>query len=768
MIHPHVLSLIGKTPLVSLTRLNPRPQVQLAAKLEEFNPGGSIKDRVALAMIEQAEASGLLTSGKMILEATSGNTGIGLAMVCAVKGYQLTLLMPESASEERKRVMLAFGARIRLTPGHLGTDGAIEEAYRLAREEPHSYVLMDQFNNPASIAAHYQTTAQEIWDQTEGQVTHVVACMGTTGTVMGLARRLKELNPEICIVAVEPYAGHKIQGLKNMQESYPPGIYDKHAPDLILNVEDEVAFDLCRKLASQEGIFAGMSCGAALAGALQVASQLESGLVVMIFPDSGIRYLSTTLFAPPQEQGLRVRDLKQRKAVVLRPEKDGLRLFTPGPGLDQWADVGAWRRIVLLDVAARFQRQKGIRAEAVVGVADLDDRAVSAARAAGKTLDESGREVLAGLAGLAGLLGVGDHVRFVAASGCFSALLQICRKLLSKGLGYEKLRSVYFDVQRDKDYGTLLGVDLEKLRTGMTVDLDGYVKDNPRDFTLLKRTSLADLKDGYFLQTEWGNVRPSWYLQMAGAALESPTTGLALVLADETHHFPHLDNLSAIWRLGAGFQPQAWITAQGAIVPQPGQACAATSFLRDGEHPKALRFWLLSGSYHKPLQCSADSFSMWAKNWNRIQQTLVRLQPLVQAKSQEQVGSSVGQMLFSLKKAFADCMENDLNLPGFWPDLFQFCKEINTAVSQGRLNPAEALACVDLLRNLDEVLGLLDWSIAPCSLDEVPADVRELLAQRETARRQKNFTEADRLRANIEAAGYRLQDTSEETLLFCL
>jgi cysteinyl-tRNA synthetase len=765
MIHPNVLSLIGQTPLVALQRLNPFAHVRIAVKLEENNPGGSVKDRVALAMIEQAESTGRLTPDKTVLEATSGNTGIGLAMVCAVKGYSLLLLMPESASEERKQVLLAYGAKIRLTPGHLGTDGAIEEAYRLAREEPERYVLVDQFNNPASVTAHYRTTAQEIWDQTEGQVTHAVACLGTSGTIMGLSKRLKELNPAIRIVAVEPYAGHKIQGLKNMQESYPPGIYDKRTPDMILNVEDEAAFELCRKLAVQEGIFAGMSSGAALAGALQLASNLESGLVVVIFPDGGTRYLSTPLFAQPQKQGLRVHDLKKRLDVTLQPEKDRLRMFTPGPGLDQWADAAAWRRIVLLDVAARFQGQKGVRTEVTVGVADLDDRAVSTARTAGKSLQETGRDSLARMGELAALLGIGDHVRFVAAGQCVPTLLQICRKLLSKGLGYEKLRSVYFDILRDKDYGSLLRIDLEKIRPGLTVDLDEYVKDNPRDFTLLKRTSLADLKDGYFVQTEWGSVRPSWYLQMAGTALEPPAAGPALVLADETHRFPHLDNLSAIWRLGAGFQPQAWITAQISCL-QPSQSCAVTSLFNGNAHPKALRFWLLSGSYHKPLQCSLENFSMWSKNWQRLQQTLTSLLPLARSESRDQVGAEIGQTLFSVKKAFAECMEKDLNLPKFWPDLFKFCKGINTAISQNRLNPAESLACVELLRGLDEVLGLLDWSTLPCKAEDLPKDVRELLTLRETARREKNFVEADRLRERIKACGYRLQDAPEKTILF--
>ncbi|MFP5240369.1 MAG: PLP-dependent cysteine synthase family protein, partial [Acidobacteriota bacterium] len=216
MAHADILSLAGDTPLVAIRRLNPNPDVTLLVKLEAKNPGGSIKDRVALAMIEAAQASGELTPDKTVIEATSGNTGIGLAMVCAVKGLKLTLVMPSSASEERKRIMRAYGAELLLTPGHLGTDGAIEEAYRLAREYPERYVLMDQFNNPASIEAHYRGTGQEIWDQTEGRVTHVVATLGTSGTAMGIAKKLKELNPAVKVVAVEPRPGHKIQGLKNM------------------------------------------------------------------------------------------------------------------------------------------------------------------------------------------------------------------------------------------------------------------------------------------------------------------------------------------------------------------------------------------------------------------------------------------------------------------------------------------------------------------------------------------------------------------------
>jgi len=222
-----ILDSIGNTPLVEIKRLNPLPGVRILAKLEYLNPGGSIKDRAALSMIEDGEQSGKLTRDKTVIEATSGNTGIGLAMICSVKGYKLLLTMSESASEERKSILRARGAQILLTPGHKGSDGAIEEVYRLARENPDKYFMTDQYNNDANWRAHYNTTAMEIWDQTGGRVNSVVATLGTSGTLMGLSRRLKELNPDIRIIGVEPFLGHGIQGLKNMKESYQPDIFDK-------------------------------------------------------------------------------------------------------------------------------------------------------------------------------------------------------------------------------------------------------------------------------------------------------------------------------------------------------------------------------------------------------------------------------------------------------------------------------------------------------------------------------------------------------------
>lgn len=230
-----ILSQIGGTPLVPINRLNSNKDVEILAKLEFFNPAGSIKDRPALYMIEEAQKKGELTKDKIILEATSGNTGIGLSLVAAVKGYSILLVMSESVSEERVKILKAMGAEIKFTPARLGTDGAIEYAYSLVREESEKYWLADQFNNEANWMAHYHGTATEIWEQTNGDLDVIIATIGTSGTVMGISRRFEELKPEVQIVGVEPYLGHKIQGLKNMKESYRPGIFQKKRLDRIIN-----------------------------------------------------------------------------------------------------------------------------------------------------------------------------------------------------------------------------------------------------------------------------------------------------------------------------------------------------------------------------------------------------------------------------------------------------------------------------------------------------------------------------------------------------
>jgi len=290
-----ILDAIGNTPLVELTN-GSNGQVHVLAKLEGHNPGGSVKDRVARQMILAAEQSRELTPDRVILEATSGNTGIGLAMVGAARGYKVRLTMPACVSMERRRILEAFGAEIVLTPAEQATDGAIREAHRLLEEHPDLYYMPNQFDNPANVAAHYETTGPEILEQTGGEVDVLVAGLGTSGTLMGAGRRVAEHNPNVRLVAVEPNLGHSIQGLKNMQESIVPGIYEPDLLDEKIEVSDEEAFAAARRLSIDEGIFVGMSSGAALVGAMRVAERMQSGTVVAVFPDRGERYLSTVLF----------------------------------------------------------------------------------------------------------------------------------------------------------------------------------------------------------------------------------------------------------------------------------------------------------------------------------------------------------------------------------------------------------------------------------------------------------------------------------------
>jgi cysteine synthase B len=294
-----VIDLIGNTPLVELraVRDGVPDGVRLFAKLEGFNPGGSVKDRPAKKMIEKGIADGRLVAGKIILDSTSGNTGIGLAMVGAALGYPVKLVMPENVSIERKRVINAYGAEIVFSDPMEGSDGAIRLCRKILADDPDRYFKPDQYNNPANPLAHYEGTGPEIWAQTEGRITHFVAAIGTSGTIMGTGRFLKEQNPAVQIVAAEPEdAFHGLEGLKHMASSIVPGIYHEQELDLKLGIGTDDAYNMVYRLGREEGLIVGQSCGAAYVAALQVARTLTQGTIVVIFPDFGDRYLSTNLW----------------------------------------------------------------------------------------------------------------------------------------------------------------------------------------------------------------------------------------------------------------------------------------------------------------------------------------------------------------------------------------------------------------------------------------------------------------------------------------
>ena len=297
MIYNNILEIIGNTPMVKINRLCPNPKVNIYAKIEGVNPGGSIKDRIGLKMIEQGESEGTLTKGKTIIEATSGNTGIALAMIGTAKGYCVEIVMSQAVSVERRQMIQAFGAKVILTDPDKGTDGAILKVEELLRQHPEKYFCTYQFTNKYNKIAHYETTAKEIWEQTGGDINYFVSSLGTSGTLMGVSDALKKYNPAIKIISAEPVLGHYIQGLKNMEEAIVPAIYDKSKLDEIIMIDTEESFAMMRNIVKKEAIFVGMSSGAAMLAAIKTANRIDAGTIVTIFPDRGEKYLSTGVFA---------------------------------------------------------------------------------------------------------------------------------------------------------------------------------------------------------------------------------------------------------------------------------------------------------------------------------------------------------------------------------------------------------------------------------------------------------------------------------------
>jgi len=759
--HENILGKVGNTPLVPVRNLFKKEGVEILAKLESFNPGGSVKDRPALYMIEEAERTGELTREKTILEATSGNTGIGLALVAAVKGYRILLTMSESVSEERVKILRALGAEIVFTPARLSTDGAIEHAYRLVREEPEKYWLADQFNNEANWKAHYYGTAMEIMEQTGGDLDGIVATMGTTGTLMGLARRFEEIKPEVKIIGVEPYLGHKIQGLKNMKESYQPGIFEKKRLARVVNIEDDEAFQTARLLAKKEGIFVGMSSGAAMAAAIRIAGEMEAGRLVVILPDGGERYLSTPLYTARKKCGLLLYNTLTRKKEDFLPIRENqVSMYTCGPTLCQEIPVSQCRRFVFADLVKRYLLLKGFRVKHIMNVTDLDDTTIKGSEEAGASLAEFTRSYYNSFIHDIKQLNILEATEYPKASLHVQEMIDLTQKLLEKGYAYEKFRSIYFDISRFRDYGHLSKIDLDKIRIGKTVDLDQYEKENPRDFTLLKRSTLSELKKGIFYQTQWGNIRPGWHLQCSamalhylGAPYDIHTSGTDLI-------FPHHENTIAIIKALTEKTPaNYWLhnelvhmDSRKTASPEKNGKLTLKNLLRKGYSGREIRYWLLSRHYRKPLYFS------WAK-LETARNTLHHLDYFVQKVHRCPKGSpdpGMDQRTYDLRRGFNDAMDDDLNIASALASLFQFTREINRIMDRTGMADGDREKIFDALRQIDSVLGVLQLE-----QENPDASIEAIVQEREEARKNKDWERADDLRRQLREMGIEILDTRE-------
>ena len=761
----NIIELIGNTPLVELRRLNPAAdRVQLFGKLESRNPGGSIKDRVALSMVEAGERSGELTRDKILLEATSGNTGIGMAMMCAAKRYRCQLIMPESASIERRLIMQAYGAEIILTPAKRATDGAIEKAYALAREYPERYFLADQFNNPANWLAHYTTTAPEIWVQTEGRVTDIIVTLGTSGTAMGLSRWFREHHPEVRVIAVEPHAGHKIQGLKNMKESYRPGIFDKTLPHAIVNVADEDAFSAARRLAAEEGVFAGMSSGAAVSAAIERARELDSGCIVAILPDGGERYLSTTLFKPqhkaePEASQLKLFNTMSRRKEVFRPiHADRVTLYACGPTAFTSPNLAHCRRFIVADLIGRSLRFCGWPVATYMNFTDLDDNTIAGAIAAGEELGEFTGRYIAEFKQAAETLGVEPAAGHPLASEHVADMIEIAHRLIHKGYAYEKLGSIYFDISKFKKYGQLSGIDLSKIKLGQTVDLDNYEKENPRDFTLLKRSTLAELKTGLFYETDWGNARPGWHIECSAMATRYLGETIDIHTASQDLMFPHHENEIAIAEALTG-KPLAnyWLHSGQLLrdgrkmAGDTGNVVTLQEVLDRGYSGREVRFMLLGVHYRKPLPFSFRRLNAARTALRRIDEFTRKLLCLPAGLPHPDIAAYISE----LEKVFTDAIHDDLNISGAIGALFHFIKHVNPIVQDGQLDKEQKNDVLEALRQVNIVLGVLQLEQCPLT-----PEIDRLIRLRERARQLKDWTAADSAREELLRQGVTIHDTA--------
>jgi cysteinyl-tRNA synthetase len=765
------LDLVGNTPLVRLRRVCPNPNVEIWAKLECANPGGSVKDRIAKSMIEAAEASGELTHDKVILEATSGNTGIGLALVGTIKGYKVLLAMSEAVSQERCQILAALGADFLRTPARLGTDGAIEVVYRLQRREPGKYFIPDQYNNPANPSAHYNGTAVEVWEQTEGRITHLVASMGTSGTLMGMSRRLSEYKPDIRIIGVEPYLGHKIQGLKNMKEAYRPGIFDRKLLDQKININDDHAYETSRLLAREEGLFVGMSSGAAAYVALQTAKELQSGVIAVILPDGGERYLSTTLFRTSvpvarREPKLELYDTLSRAQRLFEPLVPGrVSMYSCGPTLNAAPTLGLLRRVVVADLLRRYLEYCGFEVKHVMNMTDLDDNTIQESIRTGIPLKELTDRYAHEFFACLDQLSVKHAWKYPRTSEHIDDMAAFTRQLVNEGYAYEKLRSVYFDIGKFPGYGALSGLDFSKIKVGATVDLDEYDKDNPRDFTLFKRATLAEMSRDIFYETDWGNVRPSWHVQCAamstrylGEEFDIHTSGTDIL-------FPHNENEIAQCAAVHGKGPaRYWVHSELVLAGGKkmsrslGNAMSLSDVLELRYSPREIRYLLLSAHYRQPLVYSEEKLKASKAALRRIDAFVSKLRRCPAGHKTDATQELVEEMLV----CFETAMESDLNVPMALGSIFVLIRKANQKFATSGLSKEDATLILDALAKVNAILAFFDFD--PNRLESEDPEIENLVNRREEARERKEYATADQIREDLRKRNVVLEDTPYGTL----
>ena len=566
------------------------------------------------------------------------------------------------------------------------------------------------------------------------------------------------------MIAVEPYPGHKIQGLKNMKESYRPGIFDKTLPHAIVNVADEDAFSAARRLAAEEGVFAGMSSGAALFAAIERARELDRGCIVAILPDGGERYLSTTLFKPQQQAEPEVSQLKlfntmSRRKEVFRPlHPDRVTLYACGPTAFTSPNLAHCRRFIVADLISRALRFCGYTVASYMNFTDLDDNTIAGAIAAGEELRDFTGRYIAEFKQAAETLGVEPAAGHPLASEHVADMIEIAHTLIHKGYAYEKLGSIYFDISKFKKYGQLSGIDLRKIKLGQTVDLDNYEKENPRDFTLLKRSTLAELKTGLFYETDWGNARPGWHIECSAMATRYLGETIDIHTASQDLMFPHHENEIAIAEALTG-KPLAnyWLHSGQLLrdgrkmAGDTGNVVTLQEVLDRGYTGREVRFMLLGVYYRKPLPFSFRRLNAARTALRRIDEFTRKLLCLPAGLPHPDIAAYVSE----LEKVFTDAIHDDLNISGAIGALFHFIKHVNPIVQEGQLDKEQKNDVLEALRQVNTVLGVLRLEQCPLT-----PEIDRLIRLRERARQLKDWTAADSAREELLRKGVTIHDTA--------
>jgi cysteinyl-tRNA synthetase len=587
----------------------------------------------------------------------------------------------------------------------------------------------------------------------------VVATLGTTGTAMGVSKRLKEYNPDIRIVGVEPYLKHKIQGLKNMKESYRPGIYDKSRLDEKINILDEDAFETSRRLAGEEGLFVGMSSGAAMYVAMQKAREMEKGLIVVIFPDGGERYLSTELFADKKQSTLRLYNASTREKEFFKPiNSEEVLMHSCGPTVHEVPHVGNYRRFVVSDLILRYLEFKGFKVRHVMNIIDLNDRSIKEAERANMDLGTYTERCTSKFLNDIKKLNIKQEEVYPRASENVETMVNLVEKLVERGHAYEKLRSVYFDISKIDDYGRLSNIDLKKVKLGKTIESDDYEKDSPVDFTLLKRSSLNELKRGIYFKTRWGNVRPSWHLECAAIALKYLADNFDIHASGADVVFPHCENVMAIGKAATGKRmANYWINTELVMVDgkKMSRSLNNVKTIEDletmGYGGRQIRFFLLSTHYRKPLNFSFGALET-AKN------TVKKLDRFIQRLIRHTPGSGypdTDQLVYDIKQRFSDAMDDDFNISDTMASLFEFVGKVSVALSLGQLSERERDNVLDVLARIDEVLVVMSFEEETLSEDAL-----RLLEEREASRKRGDWKNSDEIRKKLLGMGIQISDTA--------